>query len=122
MKYYIITEKEGLPSASVFTSRLKARWPDATVVPIANPDSGYALEFQLPMAHSPVDGLLDRSGGSINFEGDIRDMSEFVQWCRALIPSHLRLVFCDEGLNGEVKVTVPMTGSDILQTFRASGG
>jgi hypothetical protein len=122
MKYYIITEKEGLPSASDFTSRLVARWPGATVEQIPNPERSYALEFQIPMAHSHVEGLLDRAGSSINFEGDLRDMSEFVQWCRSLIPPHLRLIFCDEGMNGEVKVTPPMTAADILQAFHASGG
>lgn len=122
MKYYIITENEGLPSASDFTSRLAARWPGARVEQISNPTRDYALEFQIPMAHSHVEGLLDRTGSSINFEGDLRDMSEFVQWCRALIPPHLSLVFCDEGMNGEVKVTAPMTATDILQAFHASGG
>jgi hypothetical protein len=122
MKYYIITEKEGLPPASDFTSKLAVRWPGAMVEQISNPERIYALEFQVPMAHGLVDGLLDRTGGSINFEGDLRDMSEFVQWCRSLIPPHLRLIFCDEGMNGEVKVTPPMTAADILQAFRASGG
>jgi hypothetical protein len=122
MKYYIITEEEGLPSASDFSSRLAARWPGASVDLISNPERSYALEFQVPMAHSPVEGLLDRTGSSINFEGDLRDMSEFVQWCRSLIPPQLRLIFCDEGMNGEVKVTPPMTAADILQAFYASGG
>ncbi len=122
MKYYIITETEGLPSVSDFTSRLTARWPGATVEQISNPEGSYALEFQVPMTHSHMEGLLDRTGNSINFEGDLRDMSEFVQWCRTLIPPHLRLIFCDEGLNGEVKVTSPMTAEDILQAFYESGG
>jgi hypothetical protein len=122
MKYYIITEKEALPSVSEFTSRLAARWPGATVGQISNPERSYALEFQVPMAHSQMEGLHDRAGSSINFEGDLRDMSEFVQWCRSLIPPHLRLIFCDEGMNGEVKVTPPMTAEDILQAFYASGG
>jgi hypothetical protein len=122
MKYYIITETEGLPPASDFTSRLTARWPGTTVEQISNPERSYALEFQVPMAHSHVEGLLDRTGSSINFEGDLRDMSEFVQWCRTLISPHLRLIFCDEGMNGEVKVTPPMTAADILQAFYASGG
>lgn len=122
MKYYIITETGGLPPASDFASRLTARWPGTTVERISNPERSYALEFQVPMAHSQVEGLLDRTGSSINFEGDLRNMSEFVQWCRSLIPPHLRLIFCDEGMNGEVKVTPPMTAVDILQAFRASGG
>jgi hypothetical protein len=49
-------------------------------------------------------------------------MSEFVQWCRSLIPPHLRLVFCDEGLHSEVQVTSPMAATEILQAFQASGG
>jgi len=122
MKYYIITEKDGLPSAADFTSMLTARWPGSTVEQISNQARSYALEFQLPMAHSHVEGLLDRTGSSINFEGDLRDMSEFVEWCRSLIPPHLRLVFCDEGMNGEVKVTPLMTATDILQAFYANGG
>ncbi len=122
MKFYIITEEEGLPEASDFASRLSARWSGAKVKQISDPKWSHTLEFQVPMAHSNVEGLLDRTGGSINFEGDIQDMSEFVQWCRSLVPAHLRLIFCDEGLNGEVKVTPPMTASDILQAFYASGG
>ncbi|MFL5352731.1 hypothetical protein [Archangium sp.] len=122
MKYYIITENEGLPSASDFTSRMIARWPGATVERISNPDRSYALEFQIPMAHSHVEGLLDRTGSSINIEGDLRELAEFVQWCRALIPPHLRLIFCDEGMNGEVKVTPTMTATDIVRAFYESGG
>jgi hypothetical protein len=121
MKYYIITEKEGLPSPADFTFRLAARWTGVTVEQITNPERSYALEFQVPMAHSHVEGLLDRTGSSISFEGDARDMSEFVQWCRSLIPPHLRLIFCDEGLNVEVKVAPSMVATDILQAFHASG-
>ncbi|KFA92767.1 hypothetical protein Q664_12970 [Archangium violaceum Cb vi76] len=89
---------------------------------LSNPEGSYALDFQVPMASSSVEGLLARTRSSINFEGDLQDMSEFVQWCRTLIPPHLRLIFCDEGMNGEVKVTPPMTAEDILQAFHASGG
>ncbi|WNG55510.1 hypothetical protein F0U59_12520 [Archangium gephyra] len=122
MKYYIITERNGFPSASDFASRLMMQWPGTTVEQISNLEKSYALEFQVPMAHSPVEGLLDRTGSSINFEGDLRDMSEFVQWCRTLVPPHLRLIFCDEGMNGEVKVTPPMTAAEIRQAIYASGG
>ncbi|WP_309896815.1 hypothetical protein [Archangium sp.] len=122
MKFYIITENEGLPDASAFTSRLSARWPEATVKKISDPEWSYALEFQVPMAHSHVEGLLDRTGSSINFEGDLQDMSEFVHWCRALVPAQLRLLFCDEGLNGEVKVTPTMTAAQILEAFYDGGG
>ena len=122
MKYYIITDTEALPSPSEFTSKLAARWLGATVEHISNPERKYALEFQVPMAQSQLEGLLERTGSSINFEGDLQDMSEFVQWCRSLIPPHLRLIFCDEGLNGEVKVTPSMAATDILQAFHASGG
>ncbi|WP_152622062.1 hypothetical protein [Archangium violaceum] len=122
MKYYIITETNGLPPVPDFASRLITRWPGTTVEQLSNPEGSYALDFQVPMASSSVEGLLARTRSSINFEGDLQDMSEFVQWCRTLIPPHLRLIFCDEGMNGEVKVTPPMTAEDILQAFHASGG
>jgi hypothetical protein len=122
MKFYIITDEDGFPDATAFTAKLSARWSGATTKQITDPESSYALEFKVPMTHSHVEGLLDRTGSSINFEGDLQDMSEFVHWCRSLVPAHLRLLFCDEGLNGEVKVTPSMTASDILQAFYASGG
>ena len=122
MKFYIIAEQEGLPSAPEFTARLMARWPAARAEPISNPERRYSLEFQVPMRHSRVEGLLHRTGGSINFEGDPRDMAEFVQWSRSLVAAHLPLLFCDEGLNGQVKVIPAMTAEEILKAFHESGG
>ncbi|HEX8434481.1 hypothetical protein [Archangium sp.] len=123
MKFFIIAEEGGLPSAADFTSCLKASWPGATVKQISNPERSYALEFHVPMADSRLEGLLHKTRGSMTFEGvPLREISEFVQWCRSLVPSQVSLLFCDESMNGEVKVTPPMTASDILQAFHESGG
>ena len=35
---------------------------------------------------------------------------------------HLPLLFCDESMNGEVKVTPTMTAAQILEAFHESGG
>ncbi|WNG50131.1 hypothetical protein F0U60_42915 [Archangium minus] len=123
MKFFIIAEDEGLPSAFDFTSSLNARWPGATVKQISNPERNYALEFYVPMADSRLEGLLHKKRGSMTFEGvPLREVSEFVQWCRSLVPSHVSLLFCDESMNGEVKVTPAMTAEQILEAFHASGG
>lgn len=123
MKFFIIAEGDGLPSASDFAARLNARWPGASVKQISNPERIYVLEFSVAMADSRLEGLLHRTRGSITFEGaPLREMSEFVQWCRSLVPSHLPLLFCDESMNGEVKVTPAMTAAEILEAFHSSGG
>ncbi|HZI04161.1 MAG TPA: hypothetical protein VEZ71_09080 [Archangium sp.] len=123
MKFFIMVEGGGLPSASDFTSSLSTRWPGATVKQISNPERSYALEFSVPMADSALEGLLDRTSHSMTFEGaSLREISGFVQWCRALVPAHLPLTFCDESMNGEVKVTPAMTAEEILEAFHASGG
>lgn len=123
MKFFIIAEDGGLPSASDLTSCLNVRWPGATVKPMCNPESSYALEFHVPMADSRLEGLLHKTRGSMTFEGvPLRGISEFVQWCRSLVPPHVPLVFCDEGMNGEVKVTPTMSAAQIVEAFHASGG
>ncbi|EPX64814.1 hypothetical protein D187_000236 [Cystobacter fuscus DSM 2262] len=123
MKFFIIAEDGGLPSASDLASYLNARWPGATVKPISNPERSYALEFHVPMADSRLEGLLHKTRGSMTFEGvPLREISEFVQWCRSLVPSHVSLLFCDESMNGEVKVTPTMSAAQILEAFHASGG
>jgi hypothetical protein len=123
MKFLIIAEGYGLPSASEFTSYLTARWPGATVKPISNPERKYVLEFHVPMADSRLEGLFHKTRGSLTFEGvPLQEISEFVQWCRSPIPSHLPLLFCDESMNGEVKVTPTMTAAQILEAFHESGG
>jgi hypothetical protein len=77
MKFFIMAEDGGLPSASDFVSSLSARWPGAAVKQISNPESSYALEFSVPMADSALEGLLDRTGDSITFEGaSLRDILE----------------------------------------------
>jgi hypothetical protein len=123
MKFFIMSEDGGLPSAADFISSLSARWPGATVKPISNPQRSYALEFSVPMTDSTLEGLLARTGDSITFEGaSLREISGFVQWCRTLVPAHLPVIFCDESMNGEVKVTPMMTAAEILEAFHASGG
>lgn len=123
MKFFIIAEDGGLPSAPEFTSCLNARWPGATVKEISNPERSFALEFYIPMADSRLEGLLHKTKSSITFEGvPLPEISEFVQWCRSLVPAHLPLLFCDESMNGEVEVTPSMMASDILRAFHASGG
>ncbi|HZH18033.1 MAG TPA: hypothetical protein VE057_27015 [Archangium sp.] len=123
MKFFIMTEGAGLPSISDFISNLSTRWPGATVKQSSNPERSYALEFSIPMTDSALEGWLDRTGHSMTFEGaSLRELSGFVQWCRALVPSHLPLTFCDESMNGEVKVTPATTADEILKAFHASGG
>jgi hypothetical protein len=123
MKFFIIAEGDGLPSASEFTSCLTARWSGAAVKQISNPERKYVLEFHVPMADSRLEGLLHETRGSLTFEGvPLRETSEFVQWCRSLVPSHLPLVFCDESMNGDVTVTPTMTAAQILEAFHESGG
>jgi hypothetical protein len=123
MKFFIMAEGGGLPSVSDFISSLSTRWPGATVKQISNPERSYSLEFSVPMTDSVLEGLLDRTGESVTFEGaSLRDISGFVQWCRTLVPSRLPLIFCDESMNGEVKVTPTMTAEEIFEAFHASGG
>ncbi|WP_309896826.1 hypothetical protein [Archangium sp.] len=123
MMFFIIAEGDGLPSASEFTSCLTARWPSATVKPISDPERNFVLEFHVPMADSRLEGLLHKTSGALTFEGvPLQEISEFVQWCRALVPSHLPFLFCDEGMNGEVQVTPTMTAAQILEAFYDSGG
>lgn len=123
MKFFIMTEDGGLPSVPDFISSLSVRWPGATVKQISNPERRYALEFSVPMPGSALEGMLDRTSDAMTFEGaSLRDISGFVQWCRSLVPSHLPLTFCDESMNGEVKVAPTMTAEEILEAFHASGG
>jgi hypothetical protein len=73
MKYFVITESDDLLAADSFARLLCDGWHQATVEHVTHPDSTYALEFRVPMAHSRVDGSLNRSGNTVAFIGDLPD-------------------------------------------------
>ncbi|PTL83547.1 hypothetical protein [Vitiosangium sp. GDMCC 1.1324] len=120
MKYFVITESDDLVLAPDFARLLCAHWPQATVEPVSDPASSYALEFRIPMAHSHVDGSLNRAGSAIAFIGDLRDCAEFALWCRSIAPPSESLTLCDESMSGTLALESATTAADILQAFRYS--
>jgi hypothetical protein len=118
MKYFVITESDDLVSAPGFARLLCAQWPQATVEHVSDPLSNYALEFSVPMAHSHVDGSLNRAGSAIAFIGDLRDCAEFALWCRSIIPAHEPLTLCDESMSGSLLLESATTVTHIFDSFR----
>ncbi len=117
MKYFVITESDDLLSAGSFARLLCDGWPQATVEHVTHPDSTYALEFRVPMAHSRVDGSLNRSGNTVAFIGDLRDCARFALWCRTIVPAHDPLTLCDESMSGSLALEPATTAADIFQSF-----
>jgi hypothetical protein len=70
------------------------------------------------MAHSRVDGSLNRAGSALVFVGDFRDCAVLALWCRSIIPSHETLTLCDEGMSGSLELTQETTAADIYAAFR----
>ncbi|WP_257461054.1 hypothetical protein [Archangium lipolyticum] len=118
MKYFVITESDDLVSAPDFARLLCTQWPQATVERVSAPSSSYALEFSVPMAHSHVDGSLNRAGSAIAFIGDLRDCADFALWCRAIISAHEPLTLCDESMSGSLALEPVTTVTDIFEAFR----
>jgi len=73
MKYLIIATRDGVLSAEDFAQRLVSRWADAEVTQLTSPTSLHAMEFLIPMAHSHLNGSLNREGSCIAFEADLPD-------------------------------------------------
>ncbi|KFA92540.1 hypothetical protein Q664_14675 [Archangium violaceum Cb vi76] len=69
------------------------------------------------MAHSHLDGSLNRRGSCIAFEADLPDSAAFAQWCRSTIAAHEPLTFCDEGMHGNVKLEMTTTVEELLHSF-----
>jgi hypothetical protein len=118
MNYFFITERAGLIPAPLFTQRLRSRWPQSTVDEVQDPADIHALEFSVPMAHSRVDGSLNREGDSVVFIGDLRDCAEFALWCYGQIAPGEPATFCDEGMSGSIEFNAATTRSDIFRAFR----
>jgi hypothetical protein len=118
MNYFFITRREGvLPHAQSFRQRLRLRWPQAQAEEVADPTSVHALEFDIPMPHSRLQGSLHRRGNGVVFVGDLRDCAEFALWCRSIIPSGEVPTFCDESMSGTVELDATTTLANILQAF-----
>jgi len=118
MKYFVIAMKDGVLSAGDFARELVSQWPDAEVTHVTSPISLHAMEFLIPMARSHLNGSLNRKGSCIAFEADLPDYAEFAQWCRSIVPPHEPLTFCDEGMQGTVKLEMATTLEDLLHEFR----
>jgi hypothetical protein len=97
-----------------------SRWPLTILEEVRDPASSHALEFRIPMAHSRVDGSLNRAGSALVFVGDFRDCAELALWCRTLVPPAETLTFCDEGMSATLELTQQTTATDIYAAFRYS--
>ncbi len=105
MNYFFIPQREGvLPHVQSFLEFLRSRWPQARVKEVLNTLSVHALEFNIPMPHSQLDGSLHRGGGAVVFVGDIRDCAEFALWCRSIIPRGESATFCDESMSATLEL------------------
>jgi hypothetical protein len=118
MNYFIITETDGTLQHASFTHQVSSRWPLTTLEEVRDPASSHALEFRIPMAHSRVDGSLNRAGSALVFVGDFRDCAELALWCRSIVTPNERLTLCDEGMSGTLELTLETTAADIYAAFR----
>jgi hypothetical protein len=116
MKYFLIILSDWRFSAGDLTRRLRARWPGA-IFQETNPESISCFEFELPMAHSTLHGVMHRDGECIPFSADIRDIAEFSLWVRSFVPEAERLHFCDEGGSGQLDLRPDTSSSDIFRLF-----
>jgi hypothetical protein len=118
MNYFFITRREGvLPPPQSFRQRLRLRWPQTQTKEVTDPASVNALEFDIPMPHSRVQGSLHRRGNGVVFVGDLRDCAEFALWCRSIIPLGEIPTFCDESMSGTLDLDATTTLADVLQAF-----
>lgn len=105
MNYFLVMLSDWRFSARDFKHRLLTRWTHATLHEATEPGSLDCFEFELPMAHSKLEGALRRDGSGIAFDGDLRDVAEFALWARSFVPEAERLHFCDEGVSGQLDLT-----------------
>jgi hypothetical protein len=117
MKYFLIMLSEQRFSTEDFKRRLLTRWPGAILQEETNPRSISSLTFELPLSHSVLDGSMHRDGSAIPFDGDIRDVAEFVLWVRSLVPESECLRFCDESMSAELDVLPSTSLDDIFRLY-----
>jgi hypothetical protein len=117
MKYFLIMLSERRFSAQDFKSHLLTRWPGAILKEETNPQSISSIAFEIPMAHSVLDGSMHRDGSAISFDGDIRNVAGFVLWVRSFVPATERLCFCDESMSAELDVLPSTSPNDIFQLY-----
>lgn len=97
--------------------RLLTRWPNATLEEDTDPRSLDCLEFELPMAHSRLEGALRRDGSGIALDGDLRDVAEFALWVRSFVPAAERLHFCDEAVSAQLDLTADTSPAELFRLF-----
>ena len=117
MKYFLIIRSEWRFSAQDFKSRLLARWPSTRLHEDPNPQSINCMDFEIPMTYSVLEGSMQRDGGCIVFDGDIRDFTQFSLWVRSLVPPTERLFFCDEGMSGSTDLELTSSPDDIYRLY-----
>ncbi|HSP81895.1 MAG TPA: hypothetical protein VLQ93_25465 [Myxococcaceae bacterium] len=117
MKYLLIMLSEQRFSTEDFKSHLLTRWPGAILEEKTDPQSISSIAFEIPMVHSVLDGSMHKDGRAIPFDGDIRDVAEFVLWVRSFVPTTERLCFCDESMSAELDVLPSTSLDDIFQLY-----
>lgn len=119
MKYLVISidPESWHTTPDKFSSLLRAKWPNAKCEPVTDPRRTRSLDFKLSISDWPVEGGLDRDGDSVAFEGDLDDCIEIALWCRSIIPSQYKLIFCDEGYNSKMELSPSATRAEILSVF-----
>jgi hypothetical protein len=118
MDYFLMTREGWSISVHQFIELLKSRWPLIKIKPASSPEGFRAIDFQLEMTNSTVDGSLGGEGSTILYNGALRDCAEFALWYGSMIPPEAQpLMLFDEGYNHSIELGEKTTLEDILLTF-----
>ena len=120
MNYFIIIKTEWAFAAQEFSTQLRERWPMVRIKDFQDLHDSESMEFELPMEKSKIHGSLNREGNAVIFIGVFQDCSRFAQWCRSLIPSTEKVIFCDESMSINFVLRPSMTPEEIIQAARSA--
>jgi hypothetical protein len=117
MNYYLMTQSGHNIQPEHFIRLLSSQWPTATIKIISDPQDNHAVEFQLSMDSSTLDGALNREGSGLIYTGAIRDCAEFALWYRAASPEGQPYLMFDEGYNRHISLRADTTTEEIVRAL-----
>jgi hypothetical protein len=118
MRYYIVITTGWTFSPAAFLGRLRMRWPKVQIEELSTSRLQTFRDFEFPMERSMLYGSVARSGEALTIDsGALEDCAEFAYWCRALIPSSEKVVFCHESMCIDFVLDPSMSPVEIIQAM-----
>ncbi|MGA6171781.1 hypothetical protein ACPEIF_16230 [Streptomyces sp. NPDC012600] len=102
------------------TEAIRARWPEVEVDSSAR-SAVRSLIWELDTVNGPGEAYLHEDGTCLYMDVWEEDAVRLAIAFRRLTPTHLDLVFCDEGYTFDVPVPAGTTEAELMALVKAAG-